>query len=599
MKLNDVALANSNIDNALRAAGKSETALKGNTVSGSAAAVDELMSQLIDDADRNGSQPASSVVLQALKAAGLSADARNIELVNLLIANNMSISKDAIRQTLAEAKAYPGTDIETLIQMNRAGIPVNAESTAVMNEFAERRQILFSDINELADMVETVLSDPSAPGTLSDTIKNAILDTVNSAVSSAQTSEAPDANAAGMPGNIPADRGAVSTGVLSATASGIQTVLTAPVVPEGQSYRIVIEATPASLPEESATEEGGEALRNAVGNPGSTSADSSASAGSGLQTAQTDIGAQTNIAAQAEGEGTETAVADPARTSSENADNTTSARPADESLTSAAAQPVSSAPESLAAADTAGRIVSDPYETHNDYSFRNFEELTRDAGISSEHPLTREDIDKMSPHELKLVLRSALSLKPKDLNRESIKDLYKRAVEFTAKLENATRDGGSRSGLHSKAGQTAKDLQLLEQLNRVYPHFELPLKLNSGDGEGGLYVYNNRRSGSTQPGHSTALLHLNMPNLGIVDVHLDLKDSYLGLHFYADAESNALLSGNISELRDKLESMDYSVITGFKLRSEEKADIPSVPDKNALSAPAGDTPARLSFDTRA
>ena len=139
---------------------------------------------------------------------------------------------------------------------------------------------------------------------------------------------------------------------------------------------------------------------------------------------------------------------------------------------------------------------------------------------------------------------------------------------------------------------------MLNTLNRMYPHIELPLKLQNENAEGGLYVYTNRSGHARADGHVTALLHLNMPNLGPVDIHLDLKDTSLGMNFYSEDDAGRLLSGDITSLNGDLEQLGYSVLTRFNPRGSAADSIRESMGSNEESG-SPDSSGRLSFDIRA
>ena len=133
----------------------------------------------------------------------------------------------------------------------------------------------------------------------------------------------------------------------------------------------------------------------------------------------------------------------------------------------------------------------------------------------------------------------------------------------------------------------------------MYPHFELPIKFESGEGQSGLYVYANKRASQIKADRTSALLHLNMPNLGQVDIHLELNGKNLGMRFYSDDDAKAALRGNISELNDKLRSMDYSVSSSFNPREKEAADEAKLPVTSKEKTNESDTGKRYNFDIRA
>ena len=163
-------------------------------------AADELMEQLMDDRNAANSQSATATVLQALKEAGLAQSDANIALANALIENNLSISRESLRYFAAQAKAYPDSGLDALMAMARADIPVNAESVATVNEFMNNGMVMTADVNALADMIETLLSDPTTSPELADSIRQAVFEAVYDSVNEANAAAAEAEGTSQAPG---------------------------------------------------------------------------------------------------------------------------------------------------------------------------------------------------------------------------------------------------------------------------------------------------------------------------------------------------------------------------------------------------------------
>ena len=84
----------------------------------------------------------------------------------------------------------------------------------------------------------------------------------------------------------------------------------------------------------------------------------------------------------------------------------------------------------------------------------------------------------------------------------------------------------------------------------------------------------------------------------IVDIHLDLKDTYLGMNYYCDDDAGSLLAGDITSLRGSLEKMGYSVLARFNPAGSAAESVETALKADA-AADKNDHPNRLSFDIRA
>ena len=562
------------------------------------AAADELMQQLIDDANATNTRTPTATVLQALREAGLPQNAQNISTVNALIENNMPIGRTALRSFFLQMRAYPDADLSTLIALNRSDIPVTVESVNTVGEFMNNGLIMTSDVNELADMVETLLSDPSTPSGIADSLRQAVFEAIYDSAQANAFAAGETQNAAG----IGTDNAAATlqTEVQNAAqlqgaavtpealgASGASLAGLAGPVPENPgsplTYRIVNETATNNTTEDATAGPGG-------GN-----------AGYGLS------GSLSGME-----EGGNGSVPD---------QNTAAAATRTDTPSSPAAGSESGMPSAVESANEeimSFRIHED-ISGHNDYTFRDFDDLARalvnladeeseaagspvpegSARSTSELPAMPEAFRKLPAKDIRNLLKNALSLKPENLSKENIKALYKRTSDFFDKVKEATEQDPERSALHARADQASRDTSLLNALNRMYPHIELPLKLNNRDAEGGLYVYTNRNGHMRPDGHVTALLHLNMPNLGIIDIHLDLKDSNLGMNYYCEEDAGHLLAGDITSLRGSLEKMGYSVLTRFNPAGSATGSVEASLKGEHSDTDAKDAPERLSFDIRA
>lgn len=533
-------------------------------------AADELMNQLLDDRNETNLRSNSAMITQALKEAGLPANATNTAIVNALLRGNMPISRESIRSTLAEVRAYPQLDADALVSMRRADIPINSESAATVREFLDNTAIITNDVNALADMVENLLTSPATSTETADAIRLAIYDAARSAVMSENAAATGSTGSAAAEASIAA--GNVTTEVASAASSALAGMAAvAPAIEAEQlPYRIVIEPTPTALPDEPATEGGGETAGSAVSGRGAMAGEELAGSVAGEGPAAGGEAAAQAVQA-AEGE----------------------ALPE---------QAVSAQAESAAAAEAA----EDPTGRY-DYSFRNFEELVAASSQEADGSIPKantaaelpEAFKELTPAQLKHLLKTSLSISARDLSKETVRDMYERTAEFTSKIKEATEHSPEHAALNAKASQTAQDLNLLNNLNRVYPHIELPLRFENSEAEGGLYVYTNKRSKASATDPVTALLHLNMPSLGPIDIHLSLKDRYLGMNFYTDDDAGRLLAGDITYLRERLEHMDYSMFARFNpkeaLEQGVKSSMGEAPGRELPKA----QPERLSFDIRA
>lgn len=580
-------------------AGSLDSAKTGDTrpaESTAAAAADNLMSQLMDDTAATNLRPNSAIIEQALKEASLPVNESNTAVVTALLEGNMPIGRDSIRMTLAQLKAYPELPPEALINMNKAGIAVNAESAATMRDFLNNVAILTENLSDLADMLENVLSDPSTSPEFVQTIQNAIYETINAA-----------------PAVTPEVAAAVQTAIANETP--------APELPETTtlSREAVAQTSASSLQTEAQTQSGDDASGTLI----SDNLDGSEAKAGGTLSSQPGLTEQTAVTPAT---GEDTAQSLPEQTTVVSAsDGQTSTVLPEQSAANSQTHQAGTTASPATPADIPITASNEDLSGHNDYSFRSFEELTGgtpftetqaaqttgiDVNAQTSSPTVLEaaqnsntaelprNIRNLSAREFKDMLKNALSLSPDKLSKSGIRDLYERSQDFISKIRDAASHDEVHAKIFAKASQAMQNLDMLNNLNHIYPHIELPLKLQNEKADGGLYVYTNRKSHVSSDA-VTALLHLNLPHLGLVDIHLSLKDRYLGMNFYTNDEAGSLLENDITSLREKLESMDYSVFTRFNPQENEAKDLRDIMSSSGSGLSSSGKPERLSFDIRA
>jgi hypothetical protein len=94
--------------------------------------------------------------------------------------------------------------------------------------------------------------------------------------------------------------------------------------------------------------------------------------------------------------------------------------------------------------------------------------------------------------------------------------------------------------------------------------------MNSQNAHGDLYVYQNKHRKLSEDGSVSAVLHLDMENLGPVDVFVKLLDTKVTTNFYVmDDSTLSLINENIHILDERLEKRGYSLQVNLKLHDDD------------------------------
>lgn len=151
---------------------------------------------------------------------------------------------------------------------------------------------------------------------------------------------------------------------------------------------------------------------------------------------------------------------------------------------------------------------------------------------------------------------------------KEIEHFYGRLTRQLKGISSALEQvGQSQSNAYQSCVNLNQNIDFLNQINHMYSYVQLPLKLQQGEAHGDLYVYTNKKNLASKEGPITALLHLDMDNLGPLDVYVSMQDQKVGTKFTVqDDETLDFLEAHMELLTQRLEKRGYqiSVQTGIK-----------------------------------
>lgn len=192
--------------------------------------------------------------------------------------------------------------------------------------------------------------------------------------------------------------------------------------------------------------------------------------------------------------------------------------------------------------------------------------------------------DERMKEVLKEAIGNKFMLKPEQvLQKENISSLYER---LNSQIKFLTNSLSSSSVGNTPLGETASNLNnnlnFMNEINQAFNYVQIPLKLNNKDASGELYVYTNKKSLSQKDGNVSALLHLDMDNLGPVDVHVMMNEqkNVKTKFFLKDDEALDLIASNIDILNKRLENRGYSMSSEFVTKDDNKSVFKTMLDES-------------------
>lgn len=201
---------------------------------------------------------------------------------------------------------------------------------------------------------------------------------------------------------------------------------------------------------------------------------------------------------------------------------------------------------------------------------------------------------------LKDNITSQWLLKPTDVEKkENIDNLYQRLGSQIKELTNAiTQNLGAENKLSQTANNLQNNLDFMNQLNQMFQYVQLPLQMTGQNVHGDLFVYKNKHKKVSEDGSVSAVLHLDMENLGPLDCYVKMKDNRVSTNFYvADESVLDLINDNIHILNERLEKRGYTMNVRMALHDDKDSQDAAVDEMLEVAR----TPVMSvnSFDARA
>lgn len=519
-------------------------------------------------------------LMKALEAAGLKANPRNLSMVNQMMMEQLPIDKGSLMQMARAVGNFPHADMQTLVQMQKLGFPVDENALNQFQNYKNGQQAMLPDMlslmEGLAELSEQAFGKEGI-GQGPNSLENIML--------------FPDGQGQAGAGQ---GQGTGASQVLgfqqqlleillggNSTAQGPESLLQggegqqAGAVPDavlmGQSGEGVLDAGNGNqvTGQESTAGNGGqsgEAVLN-IGN-GSQAGEAVLNIGNGGQPGEAVLNA--GIGNQA-GEGVSNAEAGSQVTGQESAAvNGGNGGQAGEALSS-----INKALSQEQQASLAKLLQEIPGARDNGQLLPNGRlnaslsagELLQQIMASVEHT---ENLDGgilkklFASKEYKGLLKQAIAdqwfLSPENLKEEgAVKELYQRMSRQLEQIQQALSQAGKEGAALSKHAQSLQsNIEFMNQMNQAYTYAQLPLKLRGQNAHSDLYVYTNKKNLREKGGELSALLHLDLDHLGSTDIFVKLKGTAVQADFYLENDASyRLIFGNTGQLVERLQERGY------------------------------------------
>lgn len=479
-------------------------------------------------------------LLQALSAAGLPKEPKYLSMVNRMMEEQMPIDRGSLQQMARLAVSHGDINIQTLVQMQKLGIPITTENAAQFENYLDDRQAITVEMEQFMEELPAALQGEGMTADAMRQVGGEILSIMTENLPEVpetvqQITGAPESGI--VPGEPETGVRAAAPGeeLLQETAGARQNGQA--VLPEGKTSEAgnnpgkVLETEPA----------GGIFMDDFSGNPATAHTLGSVLEPEQLENLNRMMGRLLGI----------------------------------DSLHYTKNSGVVQVLNDLK------QVLTDPLPVEREqmtklFSSKEFQALVKDA------------------------MEQQWMVEPKELTEggDKVGKLYERLNSQLSRMETAMKAAGQENTRFSQlAADIRGNVEFMNQINQAYTYAQIPLKMSGQSASGELYVYTNKKALAEGDKELTAFLHLDMDNLGPTDVSVRMRNREVSTNFYLeDDAAYEMIENNLPILEARLTKKGYHCSMSV---TNEAKHVNFVEDFLGKDQPAAGQLHRYSFDVRA
>lgn len=545
------------------------------------------------------------ILLNALTAAGVPATERNITMVDSMMKEQMSISRQSILDMGRVVGSNPNVNVNTAVLMTKIGLPVSAEMASQFENYMVDQHAIVDEMDLAMNQLGRLLGDADLGEEQSFELYGKVLDILNGeGETSAQTTDGLQQNDTGTMVNAGENietEAAVQQSKDGAAAEGVQKQV------QQQNTKDLISMGAAGQEQSAGVAENTE---NIVGEQ--TAGNAAQSMQTGIDAADVLKNTQADTAADFKNVQGQTDTLeqildqnglDHLKRLLQNIPTLTGNTDLFE------VQEEEDVFVDTMSGDDAGKKAFELAQTEPEVTLKqsmtaeDFLNTLRDALKQNQEYGFAGMTKLFGSKEFAAILKNRAEkqwlLEPEQLREASkVSDLYERLDHQMKQMENVMKAAGvTQNSFVQTAADIRSNIEFMNQINQVYTYVQLPLKLSGQNASGDLYVYTNKKNLNDPEAELTAFLHLDLDNLGSTDVSIRMKDKNVKTNFYiADDASYDLIEKHLPVLEKRLAQKGYRCSITM---SKEEKKVEFVEDFLQRDMPQAGTLHRYSFDVRA
>ena len=499
------------------------------------------------------------ILMNALTTAGVPVTERNLEMVKAMMHQQMPIDKQSILEMVKHVSSYEQTNVQTIVDMVRLGLPMDAELAAQFEQYGKGDYALLGKMDSVVDQVLNLLGSeevyPEKAVELNHKLVDAILNPETAMQSAADDVEqllfggAGNAGTAGTEQVATAGKDAVLNMLLGNNGQAGVTVELHTQGATGEGQVVFSQQTLAQVFGEEQLEQITKMLQSTptlVDNP---------------TLFVTETGEEIFVDTMQE----------------ENVPATTDEVAAEEQATE-----TKQVLNTELTVEKFLKAIQQGLSGKQEFGFLGVQKFFGSKEYQS---------------VLKELMQEQWLVKPEELDGEQLKESYKKVLQQSNQLEQIVRSTGlEQQQLLQTTADIRGNVEFMNQLNQIYTYVQLPLKLSGQNANGDLYVYTNKKNLNDPDTEWSAFLHLDLEHLGSTDVSVKMLRKNVKTNFYfSDDASYELVQKHLPILEAKLNQKGYNCT--FTVSNEDKK-VDFVQDFLKKDMPSAGVLHRYSFDVR-
>lgn len=184
------------------------------------------------------------------------------------------------------------------------------------------------------------------------------------------------------------------------------------------------------------------------------------------------------------------------------------------------------------------------------------------------------------------------------VNKDSVTNLYQNLQEDLETLNSLLKEGREsieNSRLQEPVKSLQENLRFMKDLNETFTYLQLPVQFKDKDVHSDLYVFTKKKALQGKKEGLNVLLHLDMANLGLINVHIQMDHNIVQAKFNLEnKDSVQIISDYLPTLKSALQRKGYSLHSEVKATYEKPAFCKDFIEQNSKD----NNTQRYTFDIR-